>query len=141
MTRPSWIPMEPLRGSNTASCHKAGIIIRIPGHFKSYRHQAKTPSSPHLGAHFGHQTWQKYWGLRVFKTVFVVILGVQKFVKTSPIKPFKTCYYWPIIICPDPGFCVSNGPQESRKEPFEVPEGPGGSTNIATTSFCCYMVH
>ena len=27
--------------------------------------------------------------LRWFKTVFVVILGVQKFVKMSPIKPFK----------------------------------------------------
>ena len=38
--------------------------------------------------------------LRWFKTVFVVILGVQKFVKMSPINHFKTCYYWPIIICP-----------------------------------------
>ena len=61
----------------------------VAAHFHSYRDKAKTPSSHLLGAHFGHQTWQKYGVLMWFKTVFVVILGVQKFVKMSPIKPFK----------------------------------------------------
>ena len=27
----------------------------------------------------------------------LIILGLLKFVKNSPIKPFKTCYYCPII--------------------------------------------
>ena len=53
-----------------------------------------------LGHILGTKPAKKYRGLMPFKTVFVVILGLLKFVKNSPIKPCKTCYYCPIMTSP-----------------------------------------
>ena len=56
--------------------------------------------SYHLGSHFGTILDPFGCGSGGFKMVFLVILGLLKFVKNSPIKRFKTFYYCPIIISP-----------------------------------------
>ena len=72
----------------------------VSAHSGGYRDELETPGSHLLGAHFGHQTLQTYKGYRPFKTVLLVILGLLKFVQNSPIEPFKTCHYCPIIVSP-----------------------------------------
>ena len=47
----------------------------------------------HLGSHFGTILGPFGDGLGGFKTVFLVILGLLKFVQNSNIKPHKTCYF------------------------------------------------
>ena len=56
-----------------------------------------------LGHVLGTRPPPKYKGLRPFKTVLLIILGLLKFVQNSSIKTFKTCYYCPITI--SPGVC------------------------------------
>ena len=80
------IPFRVPLGLIRLALYYAGIIIRIhlcwnfgglvPGTLTSYRYQLKTPGSYLLGAHFGHKTSPKYGGLRPFKTVLVLILGL-----------------------------------------------------------------
>ena len=67
-----------------------------------YQHTLIATVTRLRGSHFRHQTCPKCKGLRPFKTVLLVILGLLKFVQNSFIKPFKTCYYCPMTISPVP---------------------------------------
>ena len=100
-------------GTEDGVCWNFGRLV--PAHSNSYRDKAETRGSHLLWTHFGHQTYQKYTGLRPFKTVFVVILGLLKFVKNSPIEPLKTSYYCPIIISPDSCSVLACASQTSGK--------------------------
>ena len=64
----------------------------------TYRDHIKTHNSQHLGAHFGHKTYQKYWGLMPVKTVLVVILALlirrAKITTKTVLTGIKPQYFW-----------------------------------------------
>ena len=62
-----------------------GILGRTPP--APYRPHLLGRESYYLGSHFGTILGPFGGGLEGFKLVFVVILGLQKFAKKSPIKP------------------------------------------------------
>ena len=80
--------------------------------------------------------------------VFVVILGLLKFVEHSPIKLFKTCYYCPIIISLGTGV-QDRQDSEQCSEPTKAETSSAllarnpsiGATNLgsaaSTTSYTC----
>ena len=71
------------------TCRNFGRLV--PAHSNSYRDKAKTRGSHLLGSHVGHHICPTYRGLRPFKKVLLVILGLLKFVQNSLIKTFETC--------------------------------------------------
>lgn len=86
----------------------------LPAHSGGYRDELEAPSSHLLGVHFGHKSDQQYEGLKPFKTVLQVILGLA----SDTLQLCKTCY------CPKRVWTVFHPPPACSLPPVAKSEGP-----------------
>ena len=82
----------------------------------------------HILASFGVELVGFYGG---FKTVFLVILGVQKFVKMSPIKPFKGALKGLLNLLKGPKWAPKTPPDnKSKKNIHDTTHPASGPSNV-----------